>query len=325
MRQRLFILNEPISPRLSPSLAKEIGLHESILLLQIEFWVSINPYERDGDLWTRQDTKNIARAFPFMSTSTINRALKNLVDLNLLKVTSKYNERRSDKTRWFSIKREGLLNLKSVIVPARDRNQNDLTSNQNDFDIIYSNNSNKTLNNAYEPREYTHVNGAYVGTSDDFFADLENIQEGPKKKDLIDVGPKKDRKIYGDRTIPQSFFSAMHKLCYLAETKAEEGLLGSKQRGRVASVLGHLRNLGANLNRISDFETWWRGTWMSRNGPSGYMPPRPDQVEEYWVQAMKMTDTSYEATAPSNPIVKTQEQYDDIDAIMNVGRNNGAT
>jgi hypothetical protein len=41
-QERVFVLNDPNAPRLSPALAIEIGLNESILFLQLEFWIAIS-------------------------------------------------------------------------------------------------------------------------------------------------------------------------------------------------------------------------------------------------------------------------------------------
>lgn len=74
-QNRIFTLNEPNAPRLNPALACEIGLNESLVLLQLEFWIAISNNKRDGMLWTYQSTRDIkAKTFPFWSLDTINRA-----------------------------------------------------------------------------------------------------------------------------------------------------------------------------------------------------------------------------------------------------------
>ena len=47
--ERIFTLNDPHALRICGSLAQEIGLNESIVLLQLEFLISLPPEkERDG-------------------------------------------------------------------------------------------------------------------------------------------------------------------------------------------------------------------------------------------------------------------------------------
>ena len=66
MKKRIFTLNEPNAPRINPALAKEIGLNESLILLQIEFWISISNNEREGKRWTYQSVRDMQeKSFSF--------------------------------------------------------------------------------------------------------------------------------------------------------------------------------------------------------------------------------------------------------------------
>ena len=134
MDTRLFILNEPTAPRLNPALACEIGLNESLILLQLEFWISISDNARDGQQWTYQSTRDIQnKAFPFWSVMTINRTIKSLESKSLINTTAKYNTARYDKTRWFSMNYDGISKLKSISIRGyvTGSSQNDTGSNQN--------------------------------------------------------------------------------------------------------------------------------------------------------------------------------------------------
>lgn len=129
---RLFILNEPNTLRISPALAEEIGLNESIVLLQIEFWISITNHEIDGRRWTHQSIREMQKkAFPFWSVSTIQRAIKNLLDAGYL-IEGQFNKAKYDKTRWYALG-ERLLTLQSVRLDAgveTRSGQNETRSNQ---------------------------------------------------------------------------------------------------------------------------------------------------------------------------------------------------
>jgi hypothetical protein len=94
------------SIRVSPSLAKKIGLTESMILLQLEFFLSISENERDGGLWTYQTLQDLhEQYFPFVSMSTLSRAITKLEALNLV-VIGNYNKKKFDRTQWFSLNLE---------------------------------------------------------------------------------------------------------------------------------------------------------------------------------------------------------------------------
>jgi len=111
---RLLTLNDPHAMRINAALASEIGLNESIVLLQIEFLISISKHERDGRMWTYQSTRDLQENyFSWWSTATINRAIVNLEERGLI-IIGNYNRHKYDRTRWFALNAEGINALKSV-------------------------------------------------------------------------------------------------------------------------------------------------------------------------------------------------------------------
>ena len=62
-RTRLLTFNDPHPMRIDRDLAAEIGLNESILLLQLEYLISISSNERDGRLWTYQSLTNMQEVY----------------------------------------------------------------------------------------------------------------------------------------------------------------------------------------------------------------------------------------------------------------------
>lgn len=155
-----------------------------------------------------------------------------------------------------------------------------------------------------QAQAYVRVNGQYVGQSDDFFADLEADlgSATPIAQPLIDIQPKP--KAHKNIEIPESAYASMYELCYSAGTDAEVRFLNTRQRGRVDKVLGQLRDAEADFNRLSDFETWWKASWMSKARDTGqYMPPRPEQVAEYWLVATKQGQPSnHKPQAHTEPV-----------------------
>ena|SRR5690625_145506 len=93
-----------------PSLAKKIGLNEAIILQQIHFWINKKKNYRDGNYWVYNTYNGWSKQFPFWSVSTIRRSLKNLEKMGLI-VTANYNKDLYDKTKWYSIDYDGLVNL----------------------------------------------------------------------------------------------------------------------------------------------------------------------------------------------------------------------
>lgn len=118
-RNRIFTLNNPYVPRLCPELAQEIGLNESILLLQLEFWISLDSKYHDGNYWTYQSVTDLQEFFPFWSRGTIQNIVKSLESKDLILVGN-YNKSRFDRTRWFAINLESTALLKSIAIQPRE-------------------------------------------------------------------------------------------------------------------------------------------------------------------------------------------------------------
>ncbi|MEQ9027544.1 MAG: DnaA N-terminal domain-containing protein [Aggregatilineales bacterium] len=100
--------------RVNTALAEEIGLNESVVLLQIEWWIRHSSNVRDDRQWTYQSLTDMReKAFPFWSKRTLNRAIKNLIVRGLI-VEGNYNKHSYDRTRWFSLECEAIDALGSV-------------------------------------------------------------------------------------------------------------------------------------------------------------------------------------------------------------------
>src|SRR5258708_1290691 len=71
-----------------PSLAKLIGLNESIFLQQIHYWLIKNQREnrnfKSERYWTYNTLEEWQEVFPFWSTRTIRRIVSSLVDRKIL-------------------------------------------------------------------------------------------------------------------------------------------------------------------------------------------------------------------------------------------------
>ncbi|AFM40404.1 DnaD-like protein [Desulfosporosinus acidiphilus SJ4] len=130
-RTRIFTLNE-LSLRLSPALADEIGLNESILLLQLEYWIHITDHDIEGKRWTYQSVRDMQdKAFTFWSVSTVARTVKSLLDKKLI-IEGNYNKDPYDKTRWFALNHKELSKLRSIMIKEYNGNRSETPLSQND-------------------------------------------------------------------------------------------------------------------------------------------------------------------------------------------------
>jgi len=104
--------------RFFPQLAVEIGLHESIVLMQLQFLIAhqtkADKHLRDGEWWCYFSVRKLQEEhFPWLGKSTVDRILKNLCAKTLIKFGN-YNARKNDKTRWIALNPEGLSRLKAL-------------------------------------------------------------------------------------------------------------------------------------------------------------------------------------------------------------------
>ena len=119
-RNRLFDLKGQQLALVCPKLAMEIGLNESLLLLQLDYLIAISNHEKKGQRWTFQSVTDIGKMFPFWSRATINRVIKSLENRGLITVGN-FNRKKYDKTRWFAINIGEAEKLKSIKVVKREQ------------------------------------------------------------------------------------------------------------------------------------------------------------------------------------------------------------
>ncbi len=100
----------------SPTLAKIIGMKESIILQQVHFSTEKkrekgphnNHSYQDGYYWVFDSIKDWQeKAFPFLSVDTVKRAFNKLINEGLL-ITGSYNRSGIDRTKWYRVNYEEL-------------------------------------------------------------------------------------------------------------------------------------------------------------------------------------------------------------------------
>jgi hypothetical protein len=118
-QHRLFVINDPCAPRLSPDLALEMekmgigGLHSSILFLQTEFWMATEGRHQDGQMWINRSVRDIQAVLKFMSVGSIHKCIKKMAAANLFTLR-KLDE--GDDTEWLTINLQEASKLKSIVV-----------------------------------------------------------------------------------------------------------------------------------------------------------------------------------------------------------------
>lgn len=113
---RLFTPNNPLSPRICPELAVEIGLNESIVLLQMEFWLATEGKEHGGHLWVRKPEREIQRTFPFWGVATVHRTIETLVKKTFVVKNENLDDGPGKGAGWFRFNESALHSLRSVKV-----------------------------------------------------------------------------------------------------------------------------------------------------------------------------------------------------------------
>lgn len=97
--------------------ATVLGLHEAIIIHQIQYWINIykmkesSDHFRDGRWWVYNTYDGWLEQFPFISRSTLQRSLKKLTEYGIIIHSSEYNKFKLDKTMWYSVDEERLADI----------------------------------------------------------------------------------------------------------------------------------------------------------------------------------------------------------------------
>lgn len=100
MQSKILFDEQPLI--IPTSLAKIIGLNESIILQQLHYWLQKSNNIIDGIPWVYNTHEEWQEQFPFWSVATIRRTLSSLENSNLVK-SGNFNQRKFDKTKWYTI------------------------------------------------------------------------------------------------------------------------------------------------------------------------------------------------------------------------------
>lgn len=103
---RLLIDEQPL--QVIPSLAAKIGLNRAMFLQQLHYWLQKSKHVHDGKVWVFNTYEEWHEQFPFWSAEAVRKIVSQLEAKGIVETTDKYNERRGDRTKWYTIDYEAL-------------------------------------------------------------------------------------------------------------------------------------------------------------------------------------------------------------------------
>jgi len=93
----------------SPKLAKIININAAIVLWQIKHFMRVakdkkynKTHHKNGKWWAKTSTKRLHEHMPYLSISTINRAIEALEDMDVI-ISCKFNRYKGDQTTFYTI------------------------------------------------------------------------------------------------------------------------------------------------------------------------------------------------------------------------------
>lgn len=158
-----------------PTLAKLIGLNEAIILQQVHYWINNRHAKlKKGKRWCYNSYSQWQEQFPFWSTQTIARAIKNLEEKKIL-ISSNFNKLKMDKTKWYTIDYTSCQN-EILILSKRynGKHQNDMTNTRFTTDSLADKVSKDTYTFSDENEK--------INFNDDLKSRMINNREEPKQK-----------------------------------------------------------------------------------------------------------------------------------------------
>ena len=90
-----------------PSLACQYGINEAILLQQIHYWLQKTDFTHDGKPWIYNTAEQWQEQLPFISESTLRKAITNLKNQNLIFI-EKLSRYKSNRTNYYTINYQAL-------------------------------------------------------------------------------------------------------------------------------------------------------------------------------------------------------------------------
>jgi len=90
-----------------PKLAELLGLNESIIINQIDYWIKKSKNLIEGSYWVCNTYESWQKQICFLSKSTIKKTIQKLEAMGIIK-SGNFNKCKMDKTKWYTIDYEVL-------------------------------------------------------------------------------------------------------------------------------------------------------------------------------------------------------------------------
>lgn len=186
----------------SPTLAKIIGLNESIVLQQIHYWLQVKESTGkdfiDGHYWVYNSYRQWNEQFPFWHKDTVKRTFQHLEDNGLL-ISGNFNTKKFDRTKWYTINYDALVLVQNAsLVGANCTHRTVQNKPTNTIDYITDINNNNVTNPLEEKNpEDSDKDNAFskkekdTYASSDMYIDINVKNSIDKQRKLINERKKK--------------------------------------------------------------------------------------------------------------------------------------
>jgi hypothetical protein len=104
-------LLEKTSLTIEPTLAKIVGLNESIFIKQLHYWLSKTKHKKDGKKWIFNTVMQWQEQLPFWSEKTISRIIQKLKTEEWI-IVKQYDKNLLNRTNWYTLNYEKIEELK---------------------------------------------------------------------------------------------------------------------------------------------------------------------------------------------------------------------
>lgn len=101
-RSRLLLDEQPL--QVLPGLAAKLGLNRALFLQQLHYWLQKDSaHSQEGRKWVYNTYEEWHEQFPFWTAEAIRKIVSQLENNGIIQTTTRYNKRRADRTKWYTI------------------------------------------------------------------------------------------------------------------------------------------------------------------------------------------------------------------------------
>lgn len=265
MQTKILFDEQPLV--IAPSLAELVGLNESIILQQLHYWLNKSSKDIDGHTWIYNTYDDWKDQFPFWSISTIRRIISTLENSGII-LTANYNQRKFDKTKWYSLDYEKLEQLEKSRGVNSASVQNEQTSCSEWTEELFNLNTPIPETTTETTTEITTTSSATVSE-----------QRADAREKLIEVNPAKEDE--GLAEVMTLYQDNIHPICGSIEADNLADLVTTySARWVEAAIKESVKNSVRKLSYIIAILQRWRTSgidepWLNKKSEKGYDTASP--------------------------------------------------